>query len=54
VVAHQYPLSASTLSNRKHPVSLKTAPYIPALKDGVLRRTGKKARSNNSAGLSGL
>jgi len=40
VVAHQYPLSASTLSNRKHLVSLKTAPYIPSLKDGDIRRIG--------------
>ena len=36
----QYPSSANTLNNSKHLVRWKTAPYIPALKDGVLRRTG--------------
>ncbi len=35
----QYPSSANTLNNSKHLVRWKTAPYIPALKDGVLRRT---------------
>lgn len=34
------PSSANTLNNSKHLVRWKTAPYIPALKDGVLRRTG--------------
>ena len=33
VVAHQYPLSASTLSSRETSSWLKTAPYIPDLKD---------------------
>ncbi len=36
----QYPSSANTLNNSKHLVRWKTAPYIPALKDGVLQRTG--------------
>ncbi len=36
----QYPSSANTLNNSKHLIRWKTAPYIPALKDGVLRRTG--------------
>ncbi len=36
----QYPSSANTLNNSKHLVRWKTTPYIPALKDGVLRRTG--------------
>ena len=36
----QYPSSANTLNNSKHLVRWKTAPYIPALKDGVLRHTG--------------
>ncbi len=36
----QYPSSANTLNNSKHLLRWKTAPYIPALKDGVLRRTG--------------
>ncbi|EIH22649.1 hypothetical protein EC12264_3108 [Escherichia coli 1.2264] len=36
----QYPSSTNTLNNSKHLVRWKTAPYIPALKDGVLRRTG--------------
>ncbi|ERC80905.1 transposase IS200 like family protein, partial [Escherichia coli T924_01] len=36
----QYPPSVNTLNNSKHLVRWKTAPYIPALKDGVLRRTG--------------
>lgn len=36
----QYPSSANTLNNSKHLVRWKTAPYISALKDGVLRRTG--------------
>ncbi len=30
----QYPSSANTLNNSKHLVRWKTAPYIPALKDG--------------------
>ncbi len=38
VAAHQYPSSGSTLNNSKHLIRWKTAPYIPALKDGVLRR----------------
>ena len=39
-VVHQYPSSANTLNNSKHLVRWKTAPYIPDLKDGALRRTG--------------
>jgi len=41
-VVHQYPSSANTLNNSKHLVRWKTAPYIPDLKDGALRRTGVK------------
>lgn len=37
---HQYASSGNTLSNSKHLVKWKTAPYIPALKDGILRCTG--------------
>jgi putative transposase len=39
-VVRQYPSSGNTLSNSKHPIRWKTAPYIPALKDGALRCTG--------------
>ncbi|EMW23872.1 transposase, IS605 family domain protein [Escherichia coli 2845650] len=36
----QYPSSANTLNNSKYLVRWKTAPYIPTMKDGILRRTG--------------
>ncbi|APP38445.1 transposase (plasmid) [Klebsiella pneumoniae] len=39
-MALPYPLSASILSNSKHLFSRKTSPYIPALKDGDIRRIG--------------
>lgn len=38
-VVRRYRSSGSTLDSSKHQVSQKTAPSIPALKDGVLRRT---------------
>ncbi|STU57513.1 IS1004 transposase [Klebsiella pneumoniae subsp. ozaenae] len=38
-VVRRFRSSDNTSSSSKHQVSRKTAPYIPALKDGVLRRT---------------